>query len=587
MGALGTTELIGAGASFASEAARPTQPGARRSAAGTTHRVRGKTDGDNVATLIDGNLDLTIAAARQAVERRRSSTTLATLAQALEWTGEYASAVEAAEEALALCVANSKQGILDNASVRIALEVVFRQGEPESALAFASRLPISQHLRLAVGAVLGAKGRFKEAHSFVDGVDVPERDAVLGYLLVNEGKDQQAIAYLRSALRRHPDDADSALNLSIALWRIGSKRKALALALQAARSAPGREDIGLHYLELLLAARDFTRVESEIGSLARQGVDPSARLLVMQARAKLSLDEVAAGIRLLEKANVVAQAEGDMATVAEVRSNLVRIRAQHGKTAREDAIGQLQSMHNDFPTEPVVVANLAQVANRKHHAAIVQRAFDDVKDHCTPGRAAFLSYQIASLEGHNVQAAFHARKWLENEPDNLSACSTAIAAVGIGEELWTEAADIARKALSTNGADRSILNNAAYALAMSGEALDAIDLLSERADEEFVFKATLGLACLAADDIPRGMRLYREAAKEAEALGDFESCSLMTEYQGLVIRQLGLLESKDTSMIAALSLPSVALPDDWDQRPDFLRLHFIAEKHGYGWPLSL
>jgi hypothetical protein len=153
-------------------------------------------------------------------------------------------------------------------------------------------------------------------------------------------------------------------------------------------------------------------------------------------------------------------------------------------------------------------------------------------------------------------------------------------------ERWQEAAEIATKSLARPGTDPSQLNNAAYVFAMAGMQKRAVDLLETVSGDDFVLKATLGLAYLASDQIDEGMKMYRQAADAADARGDGIR-SLMTAYQALVARQLGLLESTDTTMISAISLPPVALPDDWEDRPEFLRLHSVALKNGYDWPLSI
>ena len=100
------------------------------------------------------------------------------------------------------------------------------------------------------------------------------------------------------------------------------------------------------------------------------------------------------------------------------------------------------------------------------------------------------------------------------------------------------------------------------------------------------YNATPGMAYLAHGDIDRGMQLYRSAADRAEQV-EPAMRSLMTTYQALIVRQLGLDKTLPPKMIATLSLVPFDLPDDWRDRPDFLRLHAICIKNGYDWPLSL
>jgi predicted Zn-dependent protease len=166
------------------------------------------------------------------------------------------------------------------------------------------------------------------------------------------------------------------------------------------------------------------------------------------------------------------------------------------------------------------------------------------------------------------------------------AAVAAMVAIGIGQGSWGEAVIVAEHALEHLPHNRSLVNNSAYVLAMSGRAEEAVQLLEPIADDDFVLNATLGLAYLAHGDLETGMRLYRNAADTAEKV-DPAWRSLMTTYQALVVRQLGLDKSLPPQVLAALSLIPFDLPEDWPDRPDFLRLHSICVKNGYDWPLSL
>ena len=217
---------------------------------------------------------------------------------------------------------------------------------------------------------------------------------------------------------------------------------------------------------------------------------------------------------------------------------------------------------------------------------MLARAFDRVREYTHEARIAFLEYQIATLSGDNARAADKALAWLELEPRNQHACSAALIALGIGEERWAEAVSIAYRIVDEKTDDLVVLNNAAYVLAMSGAPEAAVEVLESIRADDFIIKATLGLAYLASNQIDKGMKLYRMAAQDAEKVSD-DSRSLMTCYQALVVRQLGILNTADMEMLSALSLPAVALPEDWEDRPEFLRLYNIAQRHGYGWPLSI
>ncbi|WP_133163895.1 hypothetical protein [Cryobacterium zongtaii] len=589
MSSLGQLEVIRADKSFDLETAEPTLPGSDRRRSGSKARSPHPAKG---ALGLDDRINDGLAETRDAAIRNassvRSSTTLAALAAAYETLGETEESINAATEALELSDTSARNLglVIDPVSVRLALEVLVRAGRISDGLHFAKSLPLTGQVGLSVGAMLASVGQLDEAHLFIDKSDAQGRDAVLGFVQLTEGNNYGAISSLRAALRSAPDDADSALNLSIAFWRIGAKRKAIAMGLQAARSAPGRQDVGLHYLEMLLAEADLQGFDREIAVLDRVGVVTSARLYVLKARATLARGDVDSGIRLLERASEAAKAEKDDLVYAEVQGNLIRIRAWNGKIDRELAVSRLVKLNAQFPTSAVVVVSLAQVANRRRHAAALQDALESVRDTMVDARMAFVEHQIASLLGNNELAAEKAVEWYTLEPEDQNASIAAIVALGIGQERWEEAAEFARAALVKYPSDPSHVNNAAYVLAMVGEAEKAIKLLTPHAKGRFVQTATLGLAYLASHQIHSGMKLYREAANMAEKQKD-DSRSLMTAYQAMVVRQLGLLDTGDPAALTAMSLPPVALPDDWRERSEFLRLQTLAASKGYEWPLTL
>jgi tetratricopeptide (TPR) repeat protein len=583
----GSLEVTDADVSFQTEISKPALPGVKNSfIESPTRRPRRTSDEEMLVSRQDLGLERSLQSARAQVLLVRSSTTMATLAQLLEATNSRDEAITAAREALALNGRALSGRLVDPAAAQIALEVLTRLGRIDDALAYAQELPVGSHANLMVGAALASVGRFDDARSLLSREDGVGKDAILAFLSISEGNYAAAVPILRAALRRSPDDADSAHNLSIALWALGSRRKARGAALQATRSAPGREDVSLHYLELLLTDDEFERSDREVESILQRGVAPTARLLVVQARARLGMGDFSRTERLLSQAAELAKAEGEPETLAEVLSNLAFLRFVHGKLTRDDAKARLWKLHAEFPLSDVVVANLSKISVRLRDAEPLRVAFDAVRDSTSPSRAASVEYQIAMLKGQNQLAAEYAEKWLELEPENPQAVSAAMVALGIGMERWDEAAAIALRVVNGINADSTHLNNVAYIFAMAGKPEQAVELLEAYSGDDYVLKATLGLAYLASDRVDRGMKMYRQAAEAADTHGDGVR-SLMTVYQALLARQLGLLDSNDAEMISAISLPPVDLPDDWRDRPEFLRLQNVALKNGYGWPLTI
>jgi tetratricopeptide (TPR) repeat protein len=556
------------------------------------HRSKVPRDVDALVRLMELNLFTAIDESRQRVAKLPSATNLAQLAQALAAGGVSDEARDVASDCLIASKSAGDGEAFDSWAVRICLEVLLRLGHLDEARHHARHLPVDESALLMMGTLLAERGFFAEARELIEPVDAEEKDAVLAFILISEGQYQPAVPLLRAALRRTSNDADSAYNLSIAFVHLGATRKALAAAQRATRVAPGRQDLSLHYLDLLMHSGRFDSVLEEVQRLFDSGVRATARLVTFQARARLGFGDFGKAEPLLVRALGLSKTEKDADTAAEVQSNLTRLRVQYKNANREAAIQDLARQSFENPASEVVVGNLARLAVRRHHASILRSAYSRLEIDVSDEGAAFIDFQLATLEGRNLDAAVAAERWYEIEPESPFACSAAMTALGIGAERWGDAAVIASKVVQAGmtASSDGLLNNAAYIMAMSGKSEQAIRLLEARgAQKDPVLRATLGLAYISSNRVDRGMKLYREAAVAAdtEANGNGEVRSLMTVHQALIVRQLGLLDTGDVTRILATALPAVDLPDFWMDRPEFLRIEHVARRHGYPWPLTL
>lgn len=528
------------------------------------------------------------------VESMPGSTSYAALAQAHAALNESADALDAARLALKLSIvqgddSDDRPRATDPSSARIAAEVLSRFGSA-AAEAYDRLVDVKgdRSLRLTKAVLASELGRPDDALAAIADTDGPMFEAFRGYLLASQKEYQKAIPHLRAALRETPDDADSALNLSISLWNIGARRKATTTALRATRMSPGRKDISMHFMELLLAQVQHERLASELRTLNEKGVGPDAGLLVLKARLLLAQGRSDKAIPILQNALDLARQDGDTTKEGEISSNLVVLRHDLGRITREKMADELERLLEQFPVNDAVVVNYVRAADRRSDAGKLRAALGRIDATTTPTRRAFLRHHVAFLEGDNEAAGTAALEWLDNERTNPHAVAATLLAVGIGLERWAEAETIADWARTNLRLDQALVNNVAYVLAMVGRADEAVSLLKDAVehDDSFILRATLGLAHLASGDLDRGMRLYREAAAMAEKINPMWS-ALMATYQALVVRQLGLDSTSPEGVIEALSLAPHALPEDWEDRPDFLRVKFVCDRHGYPWPLNV
>jgi len=547
----------------------------------------------SLAELIRATAERDRKRAALLVEGMPGSTSYAALAQAHAALNESAAAVDAARSALELSVVQGEDSddrprATDPSSARIAAEVLSRFGSAAEAHDRLVEVEGDRSLRLTKAVLASELGRPDDALAAIADIDGPMFEAFRGYLLASQKEYQKAIPHLRAALRETPDDADSALNLSISLWNIGGRRKATATALRATRMSPGRRDISMHFMELLLVQDQYERLASELRTLNEKGVGPDAGLLVLQVRLLLAQGKSAKAIPILERALDLARRGDDTAEEGEISSNLVVLRRDLGRITREKMADELERLLEQFPVNDAVVVNYVRAADRRSDAGKLRAALGRIDATTTPTRRAFLRHHVAFLEGDNEAAGTAALEWLDNERTNPHAVAAALLAVGIGLERWAEAETIADWARTNLRLDQALVNNVAYVLAMVGRADEAVSLLKDAVehDDSFILRATLGLAHLASGDLDRGMRLYREAAAMAEKINPMWS-ALMATYQALVVRQLGLDSTSPEGVIEALSLAPHALPEDWEDRPDFLRVKFVCDRHGYPWPLNV
>ena len=572
---------------FDFDAVVPARPGSESPSTLATSKRKLQVSPD-LGHLVAGTAEVARDRAKHEAAENPTSTTMAALAQTHAVLDERDDAIDAARRSLELALGpeGSGEAVVDPVSIRLAVEVLLRFGDTEHAYDSIKRAPRTRALRVMFALLAFTTGDVDLALKELADSEDPIVEAVKGYILATVGEHQKAIGHLRAALREQPDDPDSLLNLSIALWHVGARRKATRTALRATRVAPGRKDISLHYMRLLLEQDEVAAVEAEVRSLKSQEVVEDSDFLVIQARVLIEKGELGRAISTLTSAAAATEREGDDVARGEILANLTALRYETGRISRDVAVQRMEELLRQFPSGDAVVVTYARFVTRASQAPLLRSAVERVRSTTSPMRLAYLRHQVAFLEGDNEAAAAAATDWFAHEPGNPMAAAAALVGLGIGVERWGEALIVAREALATLPPNPVLVNNAAYVLAMSGHAREAIDLLKGIAGDEFVMNATLGLAHLANGEIEDGMRLYRQAADRAESVDPIWR-SLMTAYQALVVRQLGLLNSLPESVIGALALVPFSPPSDWRDRPDFLRLWNVAKRNGYDWPLAL
>jgi len=433
------------------------------------------------------------------------------------------------------------------------------------------------------------RGDFDRALRLLQTDDSSSAASLRGFVYLRLGESTKAIREIRKAWRVGPQVVDDVLNLALAFWDVGSTQKAILYARQASRLAPGRKDISFTLLEFLLSAGKPDMARTEIRSIQTRGYVEPPEFIYLQARTCLALGERNRGLTLLRQAKERAQSSEEGRLAAEIEGNLVYLESTKSadKMASRNAVKKLL---DGFPESVVLVEVLASMIDRVSERDDLDQRIESLADHGWPKERLYhLRSRSAYLRCDFKPASKFAKLWSEHDKLDPVAASIHMMYLGQVDQDWNAAAKAAERALRRFGCTRQVVNNAAYALVLAGRPYRAAATLSKVEPFDYLLKATEGLVELARGQIDSGLRAYREAAELADRELDGRSIrTLMTIHQAMSILHLGLLGHKDVvPQLYAGALPTVDLPGDWLDRPEFVLLSYVSERRGWEWPLSI
>lgn len=537
-----------------------------------------------------------LESARQVVEVARaraaavpSPTNLIRLAQAQYIAGDIAEAAESAISAMtdAVGLVESGQSELNE------LALVFGSGaallshldRQDDALRLMERVGPSPSLELTYASLLVEADRLTDALEALTSTEDALADALRGYIYAVEGPTQRAVHFLRQSLRRNPMDAETSLNLATAYWKLGSRKKAVASALRATRLAPSRQDISVAYMELLIDNNQPDLANAETKRLRKAGVVESARLLLVECQAALAEGKTKAALALMKRARTAAIAEGDADLVAQVDVNLQVFEASEAGKERDELWRIARRCVIESPNNVSALRQFAAYSYRRHEAEALRSAIAAAGTLTTSTRLQ-VEGKLAYISCDFGLALDLAQQAVEEDLMNAESCARALLLEGWHLGAWESAAKRARHWVARVPLDDSLVNNAAYVMALGGMPHAALTVLDQHphAEDDYVPIATRGLAYLAAGDLDEGMRWYRRAAERADSLGEGDMRALMALHQAAGLRTLGIADVTDETFLAATSLPDTGLPVDWEDQPSFVMIQRGCEREGWPWP---
>jgi tetratricopeptide (TPR) repeat protein len=404
-----------------------------------------------------------------------------------------------------------------------------------------------------------------------------------GYVYFGLGRPQDALHELRAAQRLGDDSPTLWCNIAYAHAWLGRPERALQAARRAVAVAPEDRQMSFNLASYMRAVGDFHGAIRELLRISslRGSADPM--IAAALAHAYVSIGDFDNGVRVLRRAVHHHSFEPDAHELAELHANLAFLRWRTGDIDREKLRRELWT-RTEAAAEPTVslVRMLANFA-RYDDATRVQSLYDRLAQSHSEDELVSVRVPLAALQGRFELAAHNAIANTKANPLDADAATEAVylRACALGE--FSEAGDMGIEALARIPADRMLLNNTAYALAMAGRGKDAQRVLDGvDAGNDPYLTATQGLVHYALGDVQGGNVEYERAADLIRETAPRSERDWLLQYlranQSTAGLALGLSTGRD--VVADLS---VGENPDWNLDPRFLFIRALALRLGGAW----
>lgn len=550
---------------------------------------------------LDSIVDIALSRFGKAADQNRalvemhphSMTARARLADAEFSAGNRDEAILEAVEVLDVAASRNASGgpPVDLPAAYLAAQILARVGKYQiiaSKLSGLDSIPFLAHLRATA---LAETGNFDEALSVLEDLSVSDNadvESLKGYIFLSLNRHAEALRHLRRAQRMLLYDADVTRNMSLAFWGLGSTAKAVRSARAASRMAPGRRDLSVHLLHLLIEVKAFEDADAELRSLSERRLVQDAEVTLIRAKVTGALGNKRRALALLKQARTLAANEPGRETLHnEIEGNLTLVEYHEGSVDRAEALMKIRAAIRRSPTSVYLISLLAALIDRTSAAAEVRSHFESLPTDSDEEAILGLKCRLFYLEQRFEEAAREAAEASRKYEHNEYLLRGAVIWYGLLTQDWSAAATWALKAVKVADEPRASINSAAYALALAGRGEQGLGLIKSIAiDEDYVLIATRGLCYLSMGNLTEGLRSYRDAAKIADKDRRSKYArSLMTIHQAMGVRRLNL-EHQRTQLLAA-ALPSVELPAGWSDIPEFQLLREAATRAGWAWPVVI
>jgi tetratricopeptide (TPR) repeat protein len=502
-------------------------------------------------------------------------------AHTLLLAGQVEQAVDVAAASLEL---ERNDCAADNAALFVAARVLASANHSSRAEAALAELPANGPWALLRAGLAEQRGDLVEAMARVEESENADALAYRGYLLVRQGRAQEALHLLRAS--QHAGGANPILlvNQAYAYALLGSLKKAVRAARQATVMAPHDLTASFNLTNYLrtsgqpdLALAELARISGEVGHHA----------LIASARADvlLSVGRSREALRELRRATHHTDDEPDTYRQAELRANIAVLEWVSGKTDRLACLKAVMKEIEAVGAQISLATIVADLSTTRTQVRVVERLVSELATSHSEIDLLPVTSRLAYLKGDYAHAAELSLRWAESAPLDVHAARAAVVQVGQALGEYSRAGDLGLALVRRMPHDTMLANNTAFVLALAGRPLEAERLLnSVPVDSPFV-AATRGLIEIAKGNVEAGLLGYDLAEEIArrrdERTEEVETfVAMLRAQEAIVIYHFGLADSA----VVPEQWKQFTVPGDWASDARFLPYASIARRLGAPWP---
>lgn len=470
--------------------------------------------------------------------------------------------------------------------------ILIGAGRQDEALRLLLEFPSLDTLRVLAAGILVEQGKNDAAIELTRDLKTPDAAVLQAFVSYDAGDFSRSIHACRTALEQDPDDVYALALLAGSYLSLGSRTKAIRYAAQAKAVAPHLKDIRAFYVSFLIMHGQFDAARNELRAIREEGAVPWAGYYVLCAQAEGGLGNHSRALQMLRDArDELDKPDAGLphpAAKVQIDANIAMLSGFLGRISESEVTTSLRAAWKESESDAycglLLIRHLNYVSDADEANAIVsniRRAHAD--NPVLPELEAWAAYLSTDFKA----ALGHASNWLAKSPKSRVAASMIADLVGNLSNDWAKAAAILRSPSLAGEMNATYANELAYALALSGQASDAYQLIKRWTDGSYVLTATEGLALIALGEVDDGLRMYRRAAEKADKEDTTgEGAVLMAIHQAMALRHLGLDVVADKA-IQAGALVSRDLDDAAWNRPEVRLLFERARNNNWPWPVVI